>query len=29
MKSNGYGGGVVRKIFRKIYILLIFLIDRK
>lgn len=29
MKNNGYGGGVVRKIFRKIYILLIFLIDRK
>ena len=30
MKSKGgYGGGVVRKIFRKIYILLIFLIDRK
>jgi hypothetical protein len=32
MERKGYSGsfgGVVRKIFRKIYILLIFLIDRK
>ncbi len=29
MKNKGGFGGVVRKIFRKIYILLIFLIDRK
>ena len=29
MKSNGYGGGVVRKIFRKIWILILLILDKR
>ena len=29
MRSNGYGGGVVRKIFRKIWVLILLILDRR
>jgi len=29
MENNGYGGGVVRKIFRKIWVLILLILDRR